>query len=103
MRKNDPKVRIGKMKTKTWFLCFFKCLLHFRADALQSELNKVSISNFVKFRLQRMNSKIERAFEKTNQNFHQNRAIKDIYKVSKRTINQCKIPHMRKKHIFFLE
>ena len=32
--------------------------------ALQSELNKVSISNFVKFELQSIRSKIERAFEK---------------------------------------
>ena len=48
------------------FCCFFKCSLNFIAHALQSELNKVSISNFVKFRLQIMSSKIERAFEKNN-------------------------------------
>ena len=63
------------MKTKTWFVCFFKCTLNFRANALQSE---VSISYFVKFRLQSMSFKIERAFEKTNEIFHQNRAQKDI-------------------------
>ena len=53
------------MNTKTFFVCFFKCSLNFIAQALQSELNKVSLSNFVKFRLQSMTSKIERAFEKT--------------------------------------
>ena len=45
---------------------FFKCSLNFRAHALQLELSKVSISNFVKFKLQSMSSKIEGAFEKTN-------------------------------------
>ena len=54
------------MKIKTWFVRFFKCSLNFRAHALQLELSKVSISNFVKFELQSMSSKIERAFEKTN-------------------------------------
>ena len=43
---------------------FFKCSLNFRAHVLQSELTKVSISNFVTFQLQRISSKIERAFEK---------------------------------------
>ena len=46
------------------FVCFFKCLLNFRAHALQSELNKVGYTNFVKLRLQSMSFKIERAFEK---------------------------------------
>ena len=41
MRKKDPEVGIGKITTKTQFVCFFKCLLYFRAHALQSELNKV--------------------------------------------------------------
>ena len=52
------------MKIKNIFCLFFKCSLNFRAHALQSELNKVSISNFVKFRLQSMSSKMEQAFEK---------------------------------------
>ena len=59
------------MKTKTWFVCFFKWSLNFRVYALQSELSKVSISNFVAFQLQSMSSKIERPFEKTNIIFHQ--------------------------------
>ena len=78
-KKSYVLVGFGKMKIKTWFVRFFKCLLNFRAHALQSELSKVSIFNFVKFELQSMSSKIERAFEKTNIIFHQNRAKKDIY------------------------
>ena len=62
--KSVVQVGVGKMKTKNIFCPFFKYSLNFRANALQSELNKVSISNFVKFRMQSMSSKIERAFEK---------------------------------------
>ena len=47
-------------------LVFFKCLLNFRAHALQMELNKVGYTNFAKFQLQSRSSNIERAFEKTN-------------------------------------
>ena len=47
------------------FCIFFKCLLNFRAHALQSELNKVGYTIFVKFGLQSYN--IERAFEKMTQ------------------------------------
>ena len=63
------------MKKKTWLVYFVKYSLNFRAHALQTELNKVSTSNFVKFQLKSMRSKIEPVFE----NFHQNRAKKDIY------------------------
>ena len=48
------------------YVRFFKCSLNFRAHALQFELNKVGYTNFAKFRLQSMSSKIEQAFEKTN-------------------------------------
>ena len=85
------------------FVCFFKCSLNFRAHALQSELSKTSISNFVKIELQSMDSIIERVFEKTNKIFHQNMAKKDIYQATIRTINQCKISYMRKKHIFVVK
>ena len=81
------------MKTKTWFVRFVKFLLNFRAHALQSELSKVSITNFVKFELQSKSSKIERAFEKTNKIYHQNRAKRDIYAATVRTINQCQSLH----------
>ena len=37
------------MKLKTWFVYFFKCSLNFRACALQSELNRRNIFNFIKF------------------------------------------------------
>ena len=48
------------------YVGLFKCSLNFRAHALQFELNKVEYTNFAKFQLQSMSSKIEGAFEKTN-------------------------------------
>ena len=51
------------MKTKNIFCRSFKCLLNIRVHALQSELEKLSISNLVKFLLRSMSSKIERACE----------------------------------------
>ena len=41
------------------YVRFFKYSLNFRAHALQFELNKVAYTNFAKFRLQSMSSKIE--------------------------------------------
>ena len=46
------------------FVILFKCSLNFRAYALKLKLNKAGYTNFAKFRLQNMSSKIERAFEK---------------------------------------
>ena len=46
-------------------MVFFLMLAH--AHALQLERNKVGYTKFVKFQLQSMSSKIERAFEKTKQ------------------------------------
>ena len=86
---------VKQNEDKTIFCQFFKCLLNFSADALQSELNKVSISD-----LQRISPKIEGAFEKM---------IKFSLKiVSKRTIiTQLKGPqinvkflHEEKMHFF---
>ena len=57
------RLELAKGRQKI-FCHFFKCSISFRAHALQSELNKVSMSNFVKFQLQRINSKIRRAFDK---------------------------------------
>ena len=65
---------------KNIFCDFFKCSLHFRPHGLQSKLNKVSISNLVKF--------------------HKNKAKKDNNQATKRTINQCKVPYKSRKHIF---
>ena len=48
------------------FVRFFKCSLNFKAHALQFELNNVGYTNFAKFQLQSMSSKIEGALEKTN-------------------------------------
>ena len=64
MQKNYVKVKVGKLKTKTFSVDFLNTCPIFRAYALQSETNKVSISNFVKFQLQSMISKVERAIEK---------------------------------------
>ena len=88
MKKNHDKDGVGKMKTKTYFCCFFKGLLDLRAHALQSEINKVSISNLVKFRLQSMSSKIEPAFEKTTKFSMKIRLKRTIIRQLKRTINQ---------------
>ena len=37
MQKKYAKYGVVQMKTKTYFVVFFKCLLSFRAHALQSE------------------------------------------------------------------
>ena len=63
----QKKLRLGcswKNEDKNIFNNFFKCSLNFRVHAVQSELTKVSIANFVKFRFQSMSSTIEQAFEK---------------------------------------
>jgi len=54
------------MKTKTWFVRFFKCSFVLRVGAVIFELDKVSMSNFVKFEFRSMTLKIEGVFEKTN-------------------------------------
>ena len=54
------------MKIKTWFVCFFKCLFVLRVGAVIFVLDKVSMSNFVKFKFLSVILKIERVFEKTN-------------------------------------
>ena len=54
------------MKIKTWFVHFIKCSFVFRVGAVLFELDKVKISNFVKFKFLSMTLKIERVFEKTN-------------------------------------
>ena len=64
--KNDFEVGVSKMKIKTWFVCFLKYSFVLRVGAVIFELNKVSMSNFVKFKLLGMTLKIERVFEKTN-------------------------------------
>ena len=54
------------------------CLLNFKAHALQSELNQVSISHFLKFGLQRMCSKIEQELKKKIYKKNKNRAKKTL-------------------------
>ena len=57
------------MKIKTWFVRFFKCSFVLRVGAVIFELDKVSMSNFVKFEFRSMTLKIERVFEKNEHNF----------------------------------
>ena len=54
------------MKIKTWFVCFVKGSFALRVGAVLFELDKVKMSNFVKFKFLSMTLKIERIFEKTN-------------------------------------
>ena len=57
------------MKIKTWFVHFFKCSFVLRVGAVKFELDKVSMSNFVKFEFRSMILKIEGVFEKNKLNF----------------------------------
>ena len=96
------KFESEKLRQKTFCCCFFKCSLSFRAHALQSELNKFSISNFIKFWLQSMSSKITRAFEKTTKFSIKIRLKRTLIRQLKSTLNQCKMYYMKKKtHFFF--
>ena len=96
------KLETAKWRQKHLMLFFFQCSLNFWAHALQSEFNKVSISNFVKFRLQSMSSKIERAFEKTTKLSIKIMLKRALIRQLKRTINQCKIFFKMKKYTFFV-
>ena len=83
------------------FVPFFKCLHNFKAYALQLELSKVSISNFVKFQLQIMSFKIAQAFAKRTKlsiKIGQKRHILSNYSA----INQSKIHYMRKNTFFVM-
>ena len=51
------------MKIKTWFVRFFKYTL---VGAVIFELDKVSMSNYVKFEFQSMTLKNQRVFKKKN-------------------------------------
>ena len=88
------------MKIKTLFVCFFKCSLVLRVGAIIFELDKISMSNFVKFDFWSMTLKIEGEFEKTNKILIQKLAKRTMNLVSKNDHNQCKISYMRKKYIF---
>ena len=90
------------MKIKTWFVRFFKCSFVLRVGAVIFELDKVSMSNFVKFEFLSMTLKIERVFEKTNIILSQKLSKWAMNLVSKKDHNQCKISYMRKKYIFFV-
>ena len=88
------------MKIKTLFVCFFKCSFVLRVGAVIFELDKVSMSKFVKFKFLGTTLKIERVFEETNIILSQKLSIWAMNLVSKKDHNQCKISYMRKKYIF---
>ena len=88
------------MKIKTWFVCFFKCSFVLRVGAVIFELDKVSMSNSVKFEFLSMTLEIERVFEKTNKILSQKLAKMVMNFISQKDHNQCKISYMRKKNIF---
>ena len=90
------------MKIKTWFVRFLKCSFVLRVGAVIFELDKVSMSNFVKFEFWSMTLKIERVIKKTNIILIQKLAKMAMNLVSKKDHNQCKISYMRKKNIFFV-
>ena len=89
------------MKIKTWFARFFKCSFVLRVGAVIFELDKVSMSNFVKFEFLGMTLKIERVFEKTNIILSQKLVKWARNLVSKKDHHQCKISYMRKITFFF--
>ena len=89
------------MKIKTWFVCFFKCSFVLRVGAVIFELNKVSMSNFVKFDFLGKTLKIERVFEKTNIILSQKLSKWAMNLLSNKDHNQCKISYMRE-NTFFL-
>ena len=63
MKKSLDKDGMGKMKTKTYFVVFLNARSTLELMLCNRKPNKVSISNFVQFRLQSMSSKVEQAFE----------------------------------------
>ena len=67
------------MKIQNKVCSFFKCSFVLRVGVVIFELNKVTMSNFVKFEFWSMTLKIERVFEKTHKILSQ--------KLAKRTMN----------------
>ena len=60
------KVELTKMKTKTWYVRYFKDSLKKRAGIPKLELDEGNVSTFAKFKYERSSSKTKRVFEKTN-------------------------------------
>ena len=60
------KVKFTKMRTKTFYVRFFKGSLSKRAGTPTLELDEGNVSNIAKLEYERSSSKTERVFEKTN-------------------------------------
>ena len=87
---------------KTWFVRFFKCSFVLRVGAVIFEIEKVSISNFVKLEFRNMNLKIEGVFKKTNKILSQKPAKRAMNLVSKKDHHKCKILYMKRKIHFYV-
>ena len=88
------------MKIKTWFVCFCKCSFVLRVCAVIFKLDKVSMSNFIKFEFWSMTLKIGTVFEEIFFLKNQKLAKRAMILVSKKDHNQCKNSYMRKKYFF---
>ena len=94
--KNDFIVGVSKMKINTLSVYFFKCSFIKRVCSVIFELDEVCISNFVKFRFQRMTLQIE----KINNILSKKLAKRAMNLLTKKGHKQCKISYMRKKSFF---
>ena len=83
------------MKIKTWFVRFFKCSFVLGVGAIIFQLDKVSMSTFVRFEFRSMTLKIEIVFEKTNKILSPKLVKWAMNLLSKKDHKQCKNPYMR--------
>ena len=89
------------MKIKILFVCFFKCSFIKRVGSVIFELDKVYISNYVKFRFQQIILKIEQVFEEKKKNILSQKLVKRAMNLlTKKGHKKCKISYMWKKYIF---
>ena len=90
------------MKIQNMDCSFFKCSFVLRVGVVIFELDKVTMSNFVKFEFRSMTLKIERVFEKTHKILSQKLAKRAMNLVIRKDPKPCKNSYRRKKYIFFL-
>ena len=97
--KRTLQLELAKWRKKTLYGYFFKCSFIKRVWSVIFKLNEVTLSNFVKFRFQRMTLKIERVFEEINNISSQNLAKRAMHLLTKKDHNKWKISYIRKKYI----
>ena len=86
---------------KNIFSSFFKYSLNKRDGADIFEIDEVRISNFVKFRLESMSSKIKRAFKKRTTFSIKIWPKRTLIRHLKGTINQCNVKFLTWGGIYF--